>query len=123
FYLQIFQALSKSETDLPEFPDDVSPQVYTIGKKRLFKNIMKNLRTFHEHASIEITLHTYLSEIEILYNHSLPEQSLYILNKAYKVAVAFEKYALLLQILEWEGKLNVILDSPRRTREAIAEEG
>ncbi len=122
FYLQIFQALSKSETDLPEFPDDVSPQVYTIGKKRLFKNIMKNLRTFHEHASIEITLQTYLSEIEILYNHSLPEQSLYILNKAYKIAVAFEKYALLLQILDWEGKLNVILDSPRRTIEAIAEE-
>jgi len=83
---------------------------------------MKSLRIFHQETSVEIIIQNHLSEIEILYNRSLPEQSLYILNKAYHLAAGFEKFGLLLQILEWEGKLNIIMDNPPRSIEAIAKE-
>lgn len=121
-YLQLFQALSKPKTELPEFDTQVSSQVYTTGKKRLFKNVMTSLRLFHQETSIEIMIQNYLSEIEILYNHNLPEQSLYILQKAYALTISYEKFGLLLQVLEWEGKLNIILDHPTRSIEAIAAE-
>jgi len=122
-YLRLFQALSGRSNDLPEFTNEVSSQVYTIGKKRLFNNIMKSLRIFHQETSIEIIIQNHLSEIEILYHHSLPEQSLYVLNKAYHLAASYEQFGLLLHVLEWEGKLNIIMINPPRSIEAIAEEG
>ncbi len=121
-YIQLFQAFTKLKIELPELEESISPQVYTTGKKRLFKNLMASLRFYHQKSSVEIIIQNYLSEIEILYNHNLPKQSLYILKRAYALAVHYEKFGLLLQILEWEGKLNIILDNPTRTIEAIANE-
>jgi hypothetical protein len=121
-YLQLFHALSRPKTDLSE-PGlkDITFSVTPV-KNRLFKNIRKSLRLFHQDQSIEIRIQNYLSDIEILYGLSLPEQSLYLLRKAYKDAVAYEKFRLLLQVLEWERKLNIVLDQPTRSIKAIAEE-
>jgi len=122
FYLQLFQALSGAKDELPDFPEESSSQIYTTVKKRLFKNILKSLRHFHQEKSVEIRIQNDLSEIEILYSRGLPEQSLFLFDDAYKLAVTHEKFSLLLQILEWEHKLNMVLNVPTRTVEVIAAE-
>src|SRR5690606_36002074 len=45
-----------------------------------------------------------------------------MLEKAYVLAKDSEKHGLLLQILDWEGKLNIVLDKPARSMEAIVAE-
>jgi hypothetical protein len=118
-YLQLFQHLIKEETELSDL--DSLPELTTV-KKRLFRNILKSLRVFHQDKSVEISIQNCLSDIEILYSLSLPKQSSYLLQRAYEQAVANEKFALLLSLLEWEKKLNMVLDSPSRSIMEIARE-
>src|SRR5690606_27772313 len=99
-----------------------SPQSLTIAKRRLYANILKSLRTSHDDMSVDVTIQNLLSEVEILYNHSLSEQSLPVLLKAYDLANKHEKFGLLLQVLDWERKLNIVLDNSNRTIAEIAGE-
>jgi len=121
-YLRLFRVLTRPGSELSEFSEKGDFPEYTTIKERLFRNILKSLRLFHQEKSVEISIQNYLSDIEILYGRSLPEQSLYLLQKAYKNAVTYEKFGLLLQILEWEKKLNIVLDNPTRTIKDIAAE-
>ncbi len=121
-YVKLFHALSDPDTEFSEFKEPVSLQAHTSAKRRLFKNILNSLRSFHDEASIKILIQKYLSEIEILYNHNLPRQSIYILKKAYKLAVDNEDFDLLLQVLEWESKLDTMQDTPSRPIETIIAE-
>lgn len=118
-YLRLFQHLQNHENEHSDL--DALPELTTI-KKRLFKNILKSLRVFHQDKSIEINIQNCLSDIEILYSLSLPRQSYYLFQRAYEQAASNEKFALLLQLLEWEKKLNLVLDSPSRTVMEIARE-
>jgi hypothetical protein len=115
-------AFFASKKDISEIALKEYTGVDTSIKNQLFKNVRKSLRTFHQEQSVEIRIHNYLSDIEILYDLNLPNQSLYLLKKAYKDAVAYEKFRLLLLILEWERKLNIVLDKPVKSIKAIAEE-
>jgi len=121
-YLQLFQTLCSSKTDISEISEKEGIGSYTPVKKRLFENVRKSLRMFHQEQSMEIRIHNYLSDIEILCDLNLPDQSLYLLRKAYNDAIAYEKFRLLLSVLEWERKLNIVLDQPTRSIKAIAEE-
>jgi len=116
-YLKLFQSLAYGNSDLSDF--EILPEITPV-KKRLFQNVLKSLRIYHHEKSVEIKLQHYLSDIEILYGLNLSKQSYYIFQNAYDLALINEKFTFLLQLLEWEKKLNMVLDKPFRSIETIA---
>lgn len=119
-YLQLFWTLAKPESELSEFTGSFDPTILYSAKKQLFENILKSLRRFHQEKSIEIKIQNYLSDVEVLLGLSLPEQSLYILKKASALAVKYEKFRLLLQIFEWERRLNMVLAKQEHSIQEIS---
>lgn len=121
-YFQLFQVLCLPKIELSESLKKNPHLKETAVKNRLFSNILKSLRLFHQNQSVEISIQNYLAEVEMLMGLSLPDQGFFILKKAYKMAVLFEKFQLLLQILEWERKLNIVMDRQSRSVNKIAKE-
>lgn len=121
-YLQLFRAISKPRTELPDFSKEISEQAFTTTKKRLFRNILKSLSVYHHEKSPDMMIQNLLGEIEILYHLNLPSQGLFPLDKAYQLAVSQEKFGLLLQVLDWERRLNMILNAPTRPASMIQAE-
>lgn len=115
FYLQLFQFLEKDNTELSGFVNELALPETTTVKNRLFQNILRSLRLFHQNGSIDIQIQNLLSDIEILYNLSVPEQAYFVLKKALKMAEQNEKFFLLLKILDWEKRLIMIIDKPVRS--------
>ncbi len=123
FFLQLYHLYKEGKSEQSKIFKQYGPQVLTTTKRRLYDNILKTLRSFHHDISVDAIIQNHLLEIEILYNHSLPEQSLFILKKAHDLAIRYEKFGLLLQILDWERKLNIVLVHPERSlNEIVVEE-
>lgn len=122
FYLTLFSALSSSESLPPGKTEKVSEKMYTNAKARLYKHLVRCLRIYHDEKSIDTVIQNLLCEIEVLYDRGLPEQSLLLLKKAHTYALLHEAYGLMPQILIWERKLNIILNTPTRTNKEIAQE-
>ncbi len=120
-YIDLFRDLQR-EKELDTFKQFGSLQAQAKAKKRLYDNILKGIRNHHDKKSVDIIIQNILSEIEILHDLGLPEQARYMLHKGYLLAHKFEKHGLLLQILGWEGKLNIVLDQPTRSMERIIAE-
>ncbi len=121
-YLQLFHTITNSKSVDSDLHLNTALQTRTNAAKRLYANILKGLLMFHQDSSVDITIQSLLSEVEILYGLALPGQSHTLLLKAYKLAVAHEKFGLLLHILQWERRINIVLDKPYRPVESIAEE-
>lgn len=122
-YVQIFSQLQKGKSPLTKDVLDLDSRSLTAAKRRLYDNILDSLCSLHHSSSINLTLQKQLSSIEVLYSKGLAEQGLIIWEKAYRLAVEHEKFALLFQILDWEKRLNIVLDSPTRpSMEIKAEE-
>lgn len=121
-YMQLFRSLAKPGTELPDFSKEISEQAFTTTKKRLFRNILKSLGIYHHDKSPDMVIQNLLGEIEILYHLNLPSQGLFPLQKAYQLAIAHEKFGLLLQVLDWERRLNMVLNVPTRPASMIQAE-
>jgi hypothetical protein len=121
-FLQLFQYYENGESELPNVFSTSSPQALTTTKRRLYRNILKSLRSMNEDRSIDIRIGNQLADIEILYHLNLPEQGAFIINNTRRLAASHERFGLLLQILEWEKRLNIVLDMPTRPAEDILAE-
>jgi hypothetical protein len=121
-FLQLFQYLENDESELPKVFFESSPQALTTTKRRLYQNILKSLRSMNEGKSIDISIGNQLADIEILYHLNLPEQGAFIINNTRRLAASHERFGLLLQVLEWEKRLNIVLDTPTRSAEVILAE-
>jgi hypothetical protein len=121
-YLDMYQRLAKGESKLLDEEKGYTPTVITMTKQRLFNNILKSLRLYYQDKSVDMVIQNQLSEVEILYKLGLPEQGLLLIHKAYQLAESNEKFGLLLQVLEWEKRMNIVLDIPSRAPESIAED-
>lgn len=121
-YLELFEALKASKSDQPNDNHTFSGKVLTTKKRFLYKAIFKHLRQLHDELSVNTIIQNRLTDIEIMYNHSLPDQALILLSKTYNLAVDNEKFGLLLQILDWEKRLNIALEIPTRSVEEIQRE-
>lgn len=121
-YVRLFEALQKDTFEFPEFSSDASSEAVTTAKTRLFNNILRCMAFYHQEQSVETIIQNYLTQMEVLYRLSLPEQSLYLLQKARLLALQHEKFGLMLQLLEWERRLNIVLDEPIRTYADIKKE-
>jgi tetratricopeptide (TPR) repeat protein len=121
-FYQLYSVYENSKSELPKNKLHVVPTSITSAKRRLYHNLLRTLRDMNEKSSTDIFIQNKLTNVELLYNHSLPEQSVLELNKAYSEAQKFEKFGLMLQLLEWEKRLNIVLPTPTRSLSEIKKE-
>ena len=74
----------------------------TFTKNYLYNLIMDSLKLYHENDSIENSIRSDLSKIELLFNKELFVQANIIVKKIKKLAIQHEKFVLLLTIIYWE---------------------
>ncbi|OJV54202.1 MAG: hypothetical protein BGO31_12670 [Bacteroidetes bacterium 43-16] len=113
-YYDLYQAYENKESELSKIESAVQPSTITSAKRRLYNNILRTLRDLNEDSSTDTLIQNKLTNVELLYRHSLPEQGLLELHKAFKVARSYEKFGLMLQLLDWEKRLNLVLSHPSR---------
>jgi hypothetical protein len=121
-FYQLYSVYENSKSELPKNKLHVVPTSITSAKRRLYHNLLRTLRDMNEKSSTDIFIQNKLTNVELLYNHSLPEQSVLELNKAYREAQKFEKFGLMIQLLEWEKRLNIVLPTPTRSLSEIKKE-
>ena len=116
-YMKIFKALEQQE----EYDEAVLLQAMEGGEvkgslarnKTYLKNlILKSLVAFNADSSIRNKVKDTLRTVEVLYNKGLGRQCQKQLDKAEKLALENEELILMLEILEWKGKILRILDLP-----------
>ncbi|WP_313155927.1 hypothetical protein [Sphingobacterium multivorum] len=118
-YLELFELIRNNKSQIQNEKPAYAGRVLTSNKRFLLKHILKNLRSLHEELSTNIVLNNRLTDIEIIYNHGLPNQAIVILDKAIRLARAQEKFSLLLQLLDWEKRLSITINQPKRSIEQI----
>lgn len=116
----LFESIRSGKSQVPNLKSD--KRALTSAKRLLYENLLKSLRSLHENASVDISIQNLLTNVELLYNHSLAEQARLVLHKAYILAVKHEKFGLHIQALDWEKRLNIVLTHNTRTIEALMEE-
>lgn len=121
-FYQLYSIYESGKSELYKNNLPVEATSVTSAKRRLYHNLLRTLRDMNEDSSTDIFIQNKLTNVELLYNHSLPEQSVLELNKAYREAQKFEKFGLMLQLLEWEKRLNIVLPTPTRSLSEIKKE-
>ncbi len=109
-YVILFRAIdNQQEYDEKSFEKFFKKQSFqtpsAIAKGRLYEIILKSLDAFHADSSINVEIRKLLHYTEILFKKSLYEESEKMLLKAKRIAVQYEKYNALLEVLNWEKKL------------------
>lgn len=121
-FMHLYHLLENGESQSGKVFSHAEPRSKTAAMRRLYDNILRSLRSLHQDTSVDIAIQNLLTEIELLYDHSLAPQGLIKCRKAYALANKHEKYGLLLQVLDSEKRLNIVLDKPSRPVENIKEE-
>lgn len=117
-YMNLYAHIEKGNSELSR-AFKKNRQTLTTTRKRLYRIILSALRSMHDSQSVDIVLQNTLSEIEILYNMGLPQQGAIKIGKAFALAATHEKFGLMLQVLDWEKRLNAVLDKATRTANEI----
>lgn len=74
-------------------------------KNHLYKLILKSLRSFHGENSVSSILKQEIKNIEILYNKALFHECSKFLVRAKKLAIEYEKFYYLFELINWEKTL------------------
>ena len=118
-YVRIFDHLDKhtgydEELLFEKFKGEAFLNRFSITKKRLYDHVLSALDSFHSSNSIEAQIHKMLHSADILFERSLYDQSRRILRSAEKLALKYEKSALMIEIsakqkriLETSGYVNI----------------
>ncbi|HAK29666.1 MAG TPA: hypothetical protein DCO90_10610, partial [Sphingobacterium sp.] len=121
-YVSLYEEIQNAKS-LASPPDSRLRGKVLINKKYvLYETILKHLKQMHATLSPDVEIQNLLADVEILYNHSLAGQAMRLLVKARSIAEINEKYGLYLQVLNWEQKLSIVMNSPLRSIEAIRTE-
>ena len=121
-FYKLYSVYENRKSELSRDLLAVESTAITSAKKRLYNNLLRTLRDLNEDSSTDIQIQNKLTNVELLYNHSLPEQSVLELKRAYGEAQKYEKFGLILQLLDWEKRLNIVLSRPTRTLKEIKRE-
>ncbi len=78
---------------------------FSVIKNYLYRMILKSLDSYYSGSSIDHKLNSMLHQVEILYNRGLFKQANKILNKAENTAEKFERYSVLMEILNWKFRI------------------
>ncbi len=74
-------------------------------KNHLYKLILKSLRSYYSETSISSMLKQEIKNIEILYNKALFDECNKFLDRAKKMALKYEKFYYLYELINWEKTL------------------
>ncbi|PSK90813.1 hypothetical protein [Taibaiella chishuiensis] len=121
-YVKLFELLDGNVSESSDLETEFTPMALAKTKQRLYNNLLKGLRIFYEGMSVEIDIQNMLTEIEILYKRALPAQANEILSKSLALANDHEKFGLVLQLLKWEKRINIVIDTPSRSQPEIADD-
>jgi hypothetical protein len=74
-------------------------------KNHLYKLILKSLRSYYSETSIANSLKQEIKNIEILYNKGLFDECTKFIERAKKLALRYEKFYYLFELISWEKTL------------------
>ncbi len=106
-YLKIFDCIE----DMEVYDEEYLKEQYNgenfikhlpSEKNHLYKLILKSLRAYHADNSVSSVLKQELKNIEILYKKALFKECNKFLVRAKKIAVDYEKFYYLFELLSWE---------------------
>jgi len=102
-YIELFDAIARQkEYDEKKLKDRLKIKAFATAKNYLYGLILRSLRSQQQDKNISLELKDLLKDIEILFQKGLYEQSSRLLVKAKKLAQDYEKFPLLLEILQSE---------------------
>jgi tetratricopeptide (TPR) repeat protein len=106
-YMKIFDAVDKQDCFNDEeikdlFEDEKFIKHLPSEKNHLYRLLMKSLRLFHADNSVSGTLKQELKNIEILYKKALYHECNKYLVRAKRMAIEYEKFYYLFELLSWE---------------------
>lgn len=109
-YLKLFTVIEKQKIYdekkvLAAFSEAAFTNHLSIAKNRLYHQVLKSLDAFYAQSSAEAEINRYLHYSEILLQKTLYNQCSRILNTAQKLAVKYEKWGALIQIIRRQKRL------------------
>jgi len=109
-YVQLFDEIDNQkeydETEILEvFKENSFTKHFSIAKNRLYHQILKSLDAFYSQDTSEAEINQYVHYSEILFQKALYNQCSKILNTASKLALKYEKWPALLQIIKRQKRL------------------
>ncbi|MEQ8473479.1 MAG: hypothetical protein RIC35_19940 [Marinoscillum sp.] len=108
-YLLLFDALDQQE----EFNEEpiiknnkwVNPQQFSNLKAHLYKKLLQSLKEYASSSNEDIKIREQIDYIQILFDRSLYQQSMQLLQKVKKAVKKSDNLELQLEILKWEKNL------------------
>lgn len=108
-YIQLFDAIDMQE----EFDEEALKQLiyanepiqsrkYSELKAYLYDSILKSLQFYDEKSAIDFRLKSMLQNVRVLFKRALYEDCFDVLQKVKKLAEKYEKFNVILELLEWE---------------------
>ncbi len=125
-YLRLFNLIDRQEKYderelLKMFRRDKRAARFSDVKQHLCSLILRSLRLFHADSTVNARLGNMIQEAEILYNRSLLRHCMKILSSAKKLAIAFEKFLPLMEIIAMEEDVARSMPDIRRIRKYLDE--
>ena len=111
-YTRLFDEIDKLEVyDLETIEKGVEPFIEKryLAKSRhqLTRIILNSLAAYDAHNSTRAELREALAHVELLFNRGLYSHCRKVINKARTTALRYERFAILIEILEWEYRLTL----------------
>jgi tetratricopeptide (TPR) repeat protein len=109
-YVRLFDLVEKMD----EYDEDIVKKTFAgekfikhlpSEKNHLYKLILKSLRSYYSETSIASALKQDIKNIEILYNKGLFDECTKFIERAKKIAVRYEKFYYLFELISWEKTL------------------
>jgi hypothetical protein len=109
-YLKLFESIDKQSTyDEKKIIAANSGELWvkqlTVTKNYLYNLILRCLELYEADGPVNTRLQKIFSQLEILFRKGLFQQCYKLLRKAEEIAVQHERFAFLLHIYEWKGRL------------------
>lgn len=110
-YLKLFDLINKSgNVDKKVIQklygdNDFMEKQFLEYKYRLYKQILKSLRSYYSEKSVDDKIMELIRDAKILVNKSLYPDATKILKKAKTIASKYEKHTLILEIIRWQKKI------------------
>lgn len=111
-YLRLFEAIEKQD----EFDEEslkqeiygnepIESRKYSELKSYLYDLVLRALQQYDEKGSIDARLKAYLLDIRVLFKRSHFGECFERMQKARKIALKYEHFTALLELLQWEKKI------------------
>lgn len=105
-YITLFNALAGQKShDDEALAERFKFKNYSRLKNYLYHTVLQALHSYHIHSNSNAQLRKYLSDIELLYGKALYRQCKKLIKKARAIAIRYEKFNVLIDLIGWEVKI------------------